>query len=107
MDNFILFKKLSFKQKPKRQASSHQYINDNIIDSINMIDKHINLPMASNRQSSSESNDCGESNAVYTKESLLKRFTQDNETLDKDLHFEFCVGKKDLIKRYYVYLFFF
>lgn len=89
--NLGIFSKItSFKRNNPNQIKKQNFLDSNIND-INLIDKHINLPIAL-KDLTSQLDYMDDSYVTYTKESLLKRFTQDFESLDKDMHFEFCVN---------------
>lgn len=93
--NFGIFSKFtSFKRRNPNQIKRQHFLESTIND-INLIDKHINLPIAL-KDLTSQLDYMDDSYVTYTKESLLKRFTQDFETLDKDMHFEFCVNNLKL-----------
>lgn len=89
--NFGIFSRItSLKRKNTNQAKKQNFL-DSSINDINLIDKHINLPIALENLTSQLDMLDDKFAKIYSKESLLKRFTQDFESLDKDMHFEFCV----------------
>lgn len=76
IENFALLTR--FSNLSRKNSQQHQI-------EIQTIDTQISIPIVVVPTVDDETN------FVYTKESLLKRFTNDYENLDKDLHFEFCV----------------
>ncbi|RNA36848.1 receptor-type tyrosine- phosphatase epsilon isoform X3 [Brachionus plicatilis] len=99
--NFGIFSRItSLKRKDTKQAKKQQCL-DSTISDINLIDKHINLPITLKNLTSQLELMSDNFAKTYTKESLFKRFTEDLESLDKDMHFEFCEIKNPINKSFH------
>ncbi|CAF0806750.1 unnamed protein product [Brachionus calyciflorus] len=99
VQNFTFFSRLaSLKNKDTVNKVNNKL--DSTINDINLIDKHINLPITLKSLTNHLEDDNLIDKNFYTKETLIKRFTNDFESLDKDLHFEFCEIKNPINKTF-------